>query len=77
LPKIERVSIKLNNIQMAKAFKVKFTSAIHSCKVPVGLELMVTTYGSPPNSTEIKKALEAAGYKIGGDNVSGSYKIED
>jgi hypothetical protein len=61
---------------MAKAFKVKFTSPIHSCKVPVGLEITVTTNGSTPNGTEIKKALEDAGYKIGGDNVQGTYKIE-
>jgi hypothetical protein len=61
---------------MAKAFKVKFTSPIHSCKVPVGLEITVTTNGSTPNGTEIKRALEAAGYKIGGGNVSGTYKIE-
>lgn len=63
-------------ILMAKVFKVVFTSAIPACKVPQGLELNVTTNGSKPNDTEIKKALEAAGYKIGGDTPSGKYKIE-
>jgi hypothetical protein len=62
---------------MAKVFKVVFTAPIHSCKVPQGLVVHVTTNGSKPNGTEIKKVLEASGYKIGGDNVSGKYIIEE
>lgn len=61
---------------MAKMFKIVFTTAIPACKVPKGLEINVTTNGSTPNGTEVKKALEEAGYKIGGDNVQGTYKIE-
>ena len=42
LPKIERVSKKLNYRQMAKAFKVKFTRGISNV-VPSGLEVQVVS----------------------------------
>jgi hypothetical protein len=61
---------------MAKVFKVKFIKKIPGI-VPEGLEISVTTNGSKPNGTEIKKVLEANGYKIGGGNVMGTYIIED
>jgi hypothetical protein len=61
---------------MAKAFKVKF---IRNCnnKVPEGYEIQVVTTSSKPQDLDIRKALEAAGIKIGGDTISGSYKILD
>ena len=61
---------------MAKILKVVFNTSIPACKVPQGLELYISTNGSKPNDTEIKKALESAGYKIGGDTPFGKYRIE-
>lgn len=60
---------------MAKVFKVVFTKPHNTCKIPEGLELNVTTNGSKPTYNDVKKVLEDSGYKIGGANVSGNYKI--
>lgn len=59
---------------MAKAFKVKFIKNCNN-KVPEGYELQVITTSSKPQELDVRKALEAAGIKIGGDTISGYYKI--
>ena len=60
---------------MAKAFKVKFTRGISNV-VPSGLEVQVVSTSSKPQENEIKKALEAAGYKVGSNSISGAYTVE-
>ena len=60
---------------MAKAFKVKFTRGISNV-VPSGLEVQVVSNSSKPQENEIKKALEDAGYKVGGNSISGAYTVE-
>lgn len=42
---------------MAKLLKIEFITAIPACKFPKGLEINVTTSGSIPNGTEVKKGL--------------------
>jgi hypothetical protein len=63
---------------MAKAFKVKFTKSIGS--LPNGYEIQVISdQSSKPTENEIRKALEAAGFKgfTGGTvlSISGSYTV--
>lgn len=59
---------------MAQAFKLKFNKAISNV-VPSGLEIQVVSTSSKPQENEIKKALESAGYKVGGNSISGTYSI--
>lgn len=63
---------------MAKAFKVKFTKSIGT--LPNGYEIqVVSTQSSKPTETEIRKALEAAGFKgfTGGTvfSISNAYTV--
>jgi hypothetical protein len=58
-----------------KAFKVKFTKQISNV-VPSGLEIQVVSKSSRPQENEIKKALEAIGYKVGSNSISRAYTIE-
>jgi hypothetical protein len=60
---------------MAKAFKVKFKRGISNV-VPSGLEVQVVSNSSKPTESQIKKALEDAGYKVGGNSIFGAYTVE-
>jgi hypothetical protein len=60
---------------MAKAFQLKFTKAVSNV-VPSGLEIQVISNSSRPQENEIKKALEEAGFKVGGNSISGAYTVE-
>ena len=60
---------------MAKAFQLKFTKAVSNV-VPSGLEIQVISTSSRPQENEIKKALEDAGFKVGGNSISGTYTVE-
>jgi len=57
---------------MAKLFTLKFIKSISNV-VPSGLVIHVSSGSSKPQDNEIRKALEAAGYKVGSNVFSSSY----